>query len=65
MSTTIYRCGGTSVDWVYEKAKVKYSFTAELRDRGSFGFLLPRNQIIPTAQETWEGIKTIANEAKV
>ena len=65
MSSTIYPCGGTSVDWVYDKANVKYSFTAELRDSGIYGFLLPRTQILPTAQETWEGIKTLANEVKI
>ena len=49
---------------VTEKAKVPYSFIAELRDRGDNGFLLPRQQIIPTAEETWEGVKLIANEVR-
>lgn len=50
---------------IYKKKKNNscFSFVAELRDRGNYGFLLPRNLIVPTAEETWEGIKTIAYEA--
>lgn len=55
---------GTSCDWVYAKANVKYAYTIELppdypaRD----GFELPIAQIIPTAKETWAGITAMANE---
>jgi len=31
---------------------VKYSFGVELRDTGSFGFLLPAAQIKPSGNET-------------
>lgn len=62
ISTTIYPAAGSSPDWAHEKAGVKYSFIAELRDRGDHGFILPRQEIIPTAEETWEGIKVIAHE---
>jgi hypothetical protein len=52
---------GTSQDWAYGSRIFKYVYTAELRDTGNFGFLLPANQIIPTAQETWLGFKVVAN----
>ncbi|NWS49371.1 CBPA1 Carboxypeptidase, partial [Probosciger aterrimus] len=56
--TTIYQASGATVDWTYNQG-IKYSFTFELRDTGRYGFLLPANQIIPTAQETWLALKVI------
>ncbi|XP_067145061.1 carboxypeptidase B-like [Centruroides vittatus] len=56
-ASTLYLVSGTSSDWVYQEAGVKYSFAVELRDTGLFGFLLPRDQIVPTAEETWAGIR--------
>ncbi|XP_057589368.1 carboxypeptidase A4 isoform X5 [Hippopotamus amphibius kiboko] len=56
--TTVYPASGSSVDWAYDNG-IKYAFTFELRDTGHYGFLLPANQIIPTAEETWLGLKTI------
>ncbi|NXO54570.1 CBPA1 Carboxypeptidase, partial [Aramus guarauna] len=52
IADTIYMAAGTTVDWAYDNG-IKYSFTFELRDTGRYGFLLPSNQIIPTATETW------------
>ncbi|XP_029471723.1 carboxypeptidase A1-like [Rhinatrema bivittatum] len=49
---TIYQADGTTIDWAYN-AGIKYSYTFELRDTGRYGFILPANQIIPTAEETW------------
>ncbi|KAK1169135.1 carboxypeptidase A1-like isoform X1 [Acipenser oxyrinchus oxyrinchus] len=48
----IYPASGGSIDWSYNYG-IKYSFAFELRDTGRYGFILPANQIIPTAQETW------------
>jgi murein tripeptide amidase MpaA len=56
----IYQAGGSSVDWVYEKMNVKYSFALELRDTGRFAFLLPVDQIMPTNKETWAGVNAMA-----
>ncbi|CAG0917676.1 unnamed protein product [Notodromas monacha] len=53
---------GPSDDWAFGVAKVPYVYTLELRDTGEFGFLLPQEQIIPTAKETWSGIKAAAKE---
>ncbi|XP_012861417.2 carboxypeptidase A4 [Echinops telfairi] len=56
--TTVYPASGSSIDWAYDNG-IKYAFTFELRDTGHYGFLLPASQIIPTAEETWLGLKTI------
>ncbi|XP_016068886.1 PREDICTED: carboxypeptidase A4 [Miniopterus natalensis] len=62
-STTVYQASGSSVDWAYDNG-IKYAFTFELRDTGHYGFLLPANQIIPTAEETWLGLKTIMEHVR-
>lgn len=51
---------GSSQDWVREYAKVKYSYTIELRDEGDRKFLLPPDEILPTCEETWEAVKVVA-----
>uniref|UniRef100_A0ABI7WMB8 Peptidase M14 domain-containing protein n=1 Tax=Felis catus TaxID=9685 RepID=A0ABI7WMB8_FELCA len=61
--TTVYPASGSSVDWAYDNG-IKYAFTFELRDTGHYGFLLPANQIIPTAEETWLGLKTIMEHVR-
>ena len=48
---------GGSPDWARGVAGIKFPFLIELRDMGEFGFLLPSEQIEPTALETWAGIK--------
>ncbi|KAM7325541.1 hypothetical protein ACRRTK_015794 [Alexandromys fortis] len=54
---------GSSIDWAYDNG-IKYAFTFELRDTGHYGFLLPAKQIIPTAEETWLGLKTIMEHVR-
>ena len=34
----------------------------ELRDLGEYGFLLPENQVIPTGEELWAGVKVVAEQ---
>nr|XP_057931887.1 carboxypeptidase A5 [Doryrhamphus excisus] len=55
---TIYQASGGTIDWTYNQG-IKYSFTFELRDTGRYGFMLPANQIIPTARETWLALMAI------
>lgn len=57
LSTSLYVGSGFAMDWAYANAHIKHSYLAELRDKGHHGFLLPMNQIIPTATETWQGIR--------
>ncbi|NXC39713.1 CBPB1 Carboxypeptidase, partial [Penelope pileata] len=59
-AATIYPAAGGSDDWAYDQG-IKYSFTFELRDTGSYGFLLPESQIKPTCEETLLAVKYIAN----
>jgi len=49
----LYIASGNSVDWAYGEAGIKFSMSMELRDTGTNGFLLPPDQIIPTAEEVW------------
>ena len=62
---------GASVDWAYEGAGIKYSFALELREKldSYYGFLLPQDQILPTARETYAGLsamaRTISKEFRV
>ncbi|KAH7981132.1 hypothetical protein HPB49_021874 [Dermacentor silvarum] len=57
---TLYITSGAALDWVYDKAKVKHTFVVELRDRGLFGFILPREFITPTGDELFSGVKALA-----
>ena len=57
LSTSLYVGSGFAMDWAYANAHIKHSYLAELRDKGYHGFLLPMNQIVPTATETWQGIR--------
>ena len=50
---------GGAEDWTYGTLGVTYSFSVELRDTGRYGFLLPADQIIPTGEETFEGLKAL------
>ncbi|CBY13045.1 unnamed protein product [Oikopleura dioica] len=47
-----YPAGGTTEDYSYQTLGVTLSWVLELRDTGAYGFLLPADQIIPTAEET-------------
>ncbi|EOA97537.1 Carboxypeptidase B2, partial [Anas platyrhynchos] len=56
---TIYLAPGGSDDWAYDLG-IKYSFTIELRDTGTYGFLLPPEEIRPTCLEALSAVKEIA-----
>ncbi|XP_063164513.1 carboxypeptidase A1-like [Candoia aspera] len=59
----IYQASGGTVDWTYNQG-IKYSYTFELRDTGRYGFMLPANQIIPTAEETWLALMVIMEHTR-
>ncbi|CAG7854673.1 Probable metallocarboxypeptidase A Short=MCPA; AltName: Full=Carboxypeptidase M14A; Flags: Precursor [Serendipita indica DSM 11827] len=61
---TIYKTTGSSDDYAYVVTGVKYSFSAELRDTGRYGFVLPANQIYPTGIETWAGVRYLLANMK-
>lgn len=47
---------GSSFDWAHGSAGVPITYLFELRDVGEFGFLLPREQIIPNNEEIMAGL---------
>ena len=54
-------CSGGSFDWVKAAAGIKSAYTLECRtDSPRPGFLLPASGIIPSGEETWAGVKYIA-----
>ena len=53
---------GNTIDWAMQKAGVTYAYLFELRDDGEFGFLLPTDQIQPTGEEIWAGVKAMVFE---
>lgn len=52
---------GSSADWTYGKAGIKFSYGVELRDTGKFGFLLPEDQILPSGKETLQALIALSN----
>jgi len=58
----LYVASGGSLDWTLGEAGIPYSYGMELRDTGSYGFLLPPEQIIPTGEEVWAFHEAVARE---
>jgi hypothetical protein len=58
----LYVASGGSMDWVKGTFKTPITYTYELRDTGRYGFILPADQIIPSAEETLDSLVTILQE---
>ncbi|GAB0191670.1 carboxypeptidase O [Grus japonensis] len=57
-SSILYSNSGSSRDWAH-MIGIPFSYTFELRDKGTHGFVLPPDQIQPTCEETMLAVTTI------
>jgi len=63
IGTTLYLAAGNAVDWGYDAAGA-FSFTIELRpDTDNPGFILPPEEIRPTAEENFAAAKVLIEYA--
>lgn len=49
---------------MYAAHGIPLSYTFEFRDQGTYGFVLPPEQIIPNCQETTDAILTMVSAAR-
>jgi len=58
-SADLYPAAGASDDWYKGELGTRFAFTTELRDTGRYGFILPKDQIVPSGEEMWAGFEVV------
>lgn len=58
-SNVLYPVSGSSADWA-KSIGIKYSYTIELRDQDNYGFRLPAEYIVVSAEEAKVAIHVFA-----
>ncbi len=59
VGSTLYLASGGSVDWTYG-SRGALSWTIEVRDTGTYGFVMPPQEIMPCVRETFAAAMTLA-----
>ncbi|XP_076054471.1 carboxypeptidase B1-like [Oratosquilla oratoria] len=60
--STLYPASGGALDWVSASTEAPFTYTIELPDTGTMGFITMPSQIEPIAQEVWDGLRTLRQE---
>ncbi|KAL7425007.1 hypothetical protein Q5752_000694 [Cryptotrichosporon argae] len=55
------RAPGDAIDYAYGARDIRWSYSAELRDTGTYGFLLPPHQIRAAGDEVSAGLRFLAD----
>jgi len=58
----LYAASGGSHDWAKGAAGIKFAYCYELRDTGKRGFVLPADQIVPSGEETFAAVQSMAED---
>jgi len=59
VGSTLYLASGGSVDWVYG-SRTALAWTVEVRDTGTYGFIMPPAEILPCARECFAAMLAMA-----
>jgi len=61
VDSAVKHAGGAALDWAYKVGKSRWAYSIRLRDTGNHGFLLPRQDIVPSGEEIWSMVKYIGD----